>query len=238
MKFKSTFLLLTALISGYKIALGQFSYLWDAKFAHSSGLTIGYSNESRKIAVDSNGNIFVLADVVSDYDPNGLITGSTYHYTVILKYDLNGSLLNQVDINVNNHVNSGFTNYGAFGLEIDASQNIYIGYASYNTVSDYDVIVAKYTNNLSLLWTTTYPSTRLDQGVSMAINSSSGNVFTVVKSTNTLGITTYHVVKFSNTPVTASLIYSFETGTEVVHSMKYDGGGSRLCSWLQTYKRH
>jgi hypothetical protein len=217
-------LALVIFLSLYKVH-GQFVNLWDVKYAHSSGLINGYSNESKKIAVDANGNIFVLADVVSDTDPNGILTGLTYHYTVLLKYDSNGNLLNQVIINVNNHLNAGFTNYGAFGLEIDAAQNVYIGYASYSAVSDYDVVVSKYTNSLTLIWSSTHPSVRLDQGVAMAINNS-GQVYLIIKTTNLQGNITYHALRFSGAPAVSNILYSFETATEVIHSMKYDGGTS------------
>lgn len=225
MSKKSRLTFIIALLLPVHVAFSQFVNVWDVKYAHSSGFINGYSNESKKIAVDANGNIFVLADAVSDTDPNGVLTGLTHHYAILLKYDSNGNLINQINIDVNNHLNSGFTNYGAFGLEIDGSQNVYIGYASYSLVSDYDVIVAKYTNGLSLIWTSTYPSNRLDQGVCMAINGS-GHVFTIVKSTNTQGFTTYHALKFSGSPVSATLLYSFEAATEVIHSMKFDNGSA------------
>lgn len=207
------------------ISQGQFANLWDVRYSHSSGLLPGYSNESKKTVCDVSGNLYVLVDAVSDTDPNGFVTGGTYHYTVLLKLDPNGNILNQEVIQVNNHITNGFANYGAFGLDVDVSGNVYIGYAVHNSVSNFDVIVAKYDGNLNLLWSATYPSTRIDQGISMEVDNA-GIVYIIVKSTNAQGNSTYHCIKFSGNPVSSSLLHSFETTNEVIHTMKHDGNSS------------
>src|SRR4029077_12631160 len=115
------FTLIFILLAGGK-GYAQFSNLWNISYQHTA--KPNFSNESRKIAQDAAGNIFVLADVTSD----GAVVGTTYHYVTLLKYSSSGTLLLQKDMNINNHVVSGFDNLSAFGLGIDGSGNVYIGY--------------------------------------------------------------------------------------------------------------
>src|SRR5262245_21579894 len=101
---------------------GQFNLAWNDAYQHSGSQN--FSNESRKIGTDAAGNVFVLADLTSDIDPAGNVTGSTYHYTILLKDDASGSRLDEELINVFAHNISGYDNLGAFGLEVDASGNV------------------------------------------------------------------------------------------------------------------
>ncbi len=191
----------------------QLGHLWDVLYSHAS--TINYSSESRHIATDASGNIFVLADVTSDTDPNGIVTGSTHYYTVLLKYDDAGVLQNDVIINVNNHLISGFTSRGAFGLEIDNSDNVYVGYALYNASTHFDLKVSKYDNNLNLLWTATHASVRVDEGVSMTVNNV-GEVFMLIKASNPVNNNfNYHILKASGSG-NMTLLRTFELNTEVL----------------------
>src|ERR1043166_5461440 len=98
---------------------------------------------------DPSGNIFVLSDNTSDIDPNGLHSMTTYHYVVLNKYSTNGVLLISQVIDVQKHITSGFNNVSAFGLEVDASGNVYVGYALWFPTTAHDVVLSKFTNTLT-----------------------------------------------------------------------------------------
>lgn len=198
----------------------QFSSAWSNRYSHTTALN--FSHESRKIATDGSGNVFVLADITSDTDPNGVVTGSTYHYAVILKYDSNGALLAEEDILTNGHNVVGFDNLGGFGMELDASGNIYVGYLNYDAVTNYDVQIAKYDNSLNLVWLTNYNPTSADIGVDMKYSPALDMVYFVCKSTSGPDVT-YNVVKAVG--ATSSLtnnLWSFDINTEIIAGMVLD----------------
>jgi hypothetical protein len=223
------------LVTGH-IHAQQLAHLWDVLYSHAS--TLNYSSEGRHLVTDANGNIFVLADVTSDTDPNGNITGSTYHYTVLLKYDDAGMLQNDVLIDVNNHFVSGFNHRGAFGLETDNAGNVYIGYAVYNNSTYFDLRVAKYDNNLNLLWTAAHSSVRVDEGISMTV-SSTGEVFLLIKATNPVNNNfNYHLLKASGSG-NMTLLRSFELNTEVLTRLILAGTSHVYAvgyKWVGSYK--
>src|SRR5258708_26902434 len=144
----------------------QFNTVWKADYQHTT--SNDFSNESRKVVSDASGNVFVLADVTSNIDPLGNLTASTYHYTVISKYSTAGVFLLSKSINVANHFVAGFDNKGAFGLEIDANGDLFIGYTSYDGVTNFDANIAKYKGtNLVRLWNRRFNPTSVDKGIDL-----------------------------------------------------------------------
>src|ERR1043165_1126856 len=103
---RSAMIITSLLIASSSFA--QFPVTWSAQFQHTS--SNGYSNEGRRIAEDAAGNIFMLADATSDIDPSGVLGTITYHYTSIVKYSTTGMVLGKMNIDVKDHVVSGYNN--------------------------------------------------------------------------------------------------------------------------------
>lgn len=196
----------------------QFNPVWNAGYQHTSSL--GFSNESRKVTVDAAGNVFVLADATSDIDPFGIVTGSTYHYTVVQKYSSTGTLLFEQAIWVNNHVASGFDNKGAFGLELDAAGNVYTGYNYYDPFNDYDVRLTKFDNNLNEEWTIKYNPTTIDYGVAMSVTPS-GTVYAIAQSISGPN-SEYHILKSDIVNFDLGSLYSFSIDIDILSSLVLD----------------
>ena len=200
------------------ISKAQFNVVWDIPYQHSTSPS--FSNEGRKVAEDQSGNVFVLADVTSDIDPAGLMGAATYHYVTLSKYSGNGVLLASLNIEVYNHIVSGFDNLSAFGLEIDAAGNVYIGYSTYDIVTGFDVALGKYDNNLLRVWSNIYSTNSRDVGIDMKLDSS-GTLYALVRSSNIQ--TVYSIIKsvpFSSPPL---LIYTYAVNTVVLNSIAFDG---------------
>jgi len=195
----------------------QFSPVWTSTYQNTT--TPYFSNESRKVAVDPSGNIFVLADATSDLDPLGAPGGTTYHYTILLKYDTNGNLVEDVLINVRDHYTAGFDTKGAFGLEVDASGNVFIGYTPFDIVSKFDVVISKYSNTLNLLWNYRFNPGSFDDGIDMKL--AGGTVSAIVKSTTVADIT-YHLIRANAAGMTSTPLYSFVTNVDFPSSIEVD----------------
>lgn len=198
---------------------GQFNSVWDVSYQHT--VSDYFSNESRKVEVDASGNAFVLADVTSDIDPNGVVTTSTWHYTVLLKYSSSGTLLFEQNIQVYNHVTTGFNINGAFALELDAAGNVYAGYNVYDNGSNYDVYVLKLDNNLNVLWSQKYNPTSIDYGVDMKIDPS-GIVYAIAQSVSGTN-STYHIIKSDAANLTLNSIYAFDVNMDYLSHLVLDG---------------
>jgi hypothetical protein len=208
--------LLLYLFSGKTQA--QFTSVWTAAYQHTT--SSGYSNEGRKVAEDPSGNIFILSDNTSDIDLNGVQGTNTYHYVTVAKYSTTGSLLNSLVIDVYNHATSGFDNPGAFGLEVDAAGDVYLGYTTWDAVSGYDIVLEKYDNNLSNMWINFYVTQFDDLGIDFKLHSS-GTIYALVKSS---GIqTTYSVIESVPLSVPPNLIYSFPGAFVGLNSIALDG---------------
>jgi hypothetical protein len=200
-------------------SIAQFNLEWHTDYQHTTANN--FSNESRKVVADPSGNSYVLADVTSNKDPGGIVTTSTWHYTVLNKYSSTGALLFSQSVKVFNHVINGFDNLGAFGMEIDASNNIYIGYSPYDPVKNFDVAIAKYNSNLVLQWVRTYNPASVDNGVDMGIVG--GNVYAIVRSSSG-GNITYRIIKASGNTINDTALYSFTANTDVLNAIKVQTG--------------
>ena len=197
---------------------GQFAPVWNTPYQHTN--TSGFSNEGRKIAEDPSGNIFVLSDVTSDFDPNGVQGTTTYHYVTIIKYSSTGSPIDKMIIDVQGHVTSGYDNFSAFGLEIDASGSVYVGYSTFNVGTGFDIVLAKYTNDLTNIWTNTLAMNGTETGVEMKLHPG-GMVYAIMKSTDLND--TYSLIKSvpsNNPPV---IVYQYPAGLVRLNSLDLDG---------------
>lgn len=196
----------------------QFNPVWDAAYQHT--VSPGFSNESRKVTIDLSGNVYVLIDITSDIDPNGTLTASTWHYTSIFKYSSSGILLNSSQINVFNHYASGFNNYGGFGLETDASGNVYVGYSTYDAGNNFDINLRKYDNNLIQVWSYRFKPATADLGVDMKVTSN-GGIYALVKSTSGIDVT-YHLLFANSALITTTPFFSFDMNVDFLNKLTLD----------------
>jgi hypothetical protein len=200
----------------------QFNLAWNAQYQHST--TLNYSNEARKIVEDPAGNIFVMSDITSDIDPFGVQGTTTYHYISVLKYSTLGAIVGRLEINVHDHLVFGFNNVSAFGLEVDATGNIYIGYTNWNSTNGFDVILAKYANDLTRVWSNSHPVSGNDYGVDMKLHAS-GTIYAVIKSVNGAN-TSYSLIKSVPSTSPSIDVYSFVANGPVINSLAINAAGS------------
>jgi hypothetical protein len=200
-------------------ALAQFPVTWTVQFQHTA--TLGFSNEGRRIAEDASGNIFELSDVVSDIDPNGVQGSINYHYVNITKYSSTGSILAKQNIDIKNHVTVGYNNFSAFGLEVDAAGNVYVGFALYNNTASFDVVLAKFNNTLGNipLFMNSYSTSGSDVGIDMKV-SASGTIYAIVKSVNIT--TAYTLIKSNPSGTAPTVVHSFPGNSVVLNSLAID----------------
>jgi len=197
----------------------QFNLSWNADYSHTN--LINYSNESRKVVKDAAHNIFVLSDVTSDIDPNGLPGAVTYHYTVLAKYDVAGTLVNSRVINVTNHSISGFNYKSAFGLELSNNGYVYIGFNVYNSTTNYNTCISKYnTTTLSRQWIWTFNPGSIDQGIDLKIGTG-GIAYAIVQSTTGSNVQ-YHIVKTDSLGTSTAPFFSFDQNLDFLNSMVVD----------------
>jgi hypothetical protein len=193
----------------------QMSLNWSQNYQQTA--TPGFSNESRKIAVDPSGNIYILADVTSDYDPAGVQVTTTQNYTVLLKYDINGNFIVSRQIAVGSHLVTGFNNKSAFGLEVDQAGNIYVGCNVFNPNTNYNIAITKYNPSLIRLWGYTYNPAGNEFGLDLKV-APTGKAFALIKSLT--GGTTYKIIAADTTSPTGTAdFHVFANTTEVVNSM-------------------
>ncbi len=202
-------------------ATAQFSPLWSADFQGTS-LT-GFSTEAKNMVKDDAGNIYVVTDLTSNMDPTGLATASTFHYTTLLKYSPTGLLVNTRNILVNDHQVTGQNLVGAFGLEIDANNYLYVGYVNYNTITNYNVNIAKYDTSLIRYWNYNFNPTGVEQGVELKI-SANGHIYGLVRSTTGSNVQ-YQIIKADSGVVSATPFYAFDTNIDFVNSMYVESNG-------------
>lgn len=206
-------LLAVLVLSGYSL-FAQFPTNWSADLQATPSLN--YSNEGRKIITDAASNVFVLGDYSSDKDSSGHGSSTTLYSVRIHKYNYNGGLLTWAYIPVGGLINNGYDNRSGFGMVLDGSGNVYVGYSILNSSGNFDVVIAKYSNNLIKQWQLTYATPSNDIGVSLVL---SGSVpFAVVKSYTGANVT-YSIVKAQLGSTSATLVYSFVTNVDVISAM-------------------
>jgi len=120
------------------------------RFAQADTLPNGYT---RDIAVDSSGNVYVLAG------------DNYYYYTRVIKYDANGGR-RWVRI-----INSHYSTPAA--LEVDSAGNVYV--LATTLYYTYDYLILKYDTNGVLLWSQQYDGGGTETAVDLALDSA-GNV--------------------------------------------------------------
>ena len=214
------------LLSGQK-SFAQFNELWKKQYQHT--IANNYSSESRKVVQDAAGNVYVLSDHTSNLDSLGNIAGGTHHYTSINKYSSTGNRLHRISIEVFNHVVSGNDNLGAFGIELDASANLYVGYTPYASASGFNVAIAKYDSALNKIWVSQYSTTNSDVGVDMKL-AAAGMVYFIQKTT--AGATTTYSVHRTNSGSAPVTVYTFASN-EVLNSLAL---GSNADIYVTGYK--
>ena len=212
------FSLLVCFLSICIAVSAQFTENWGLQIQATT--TANYSHEGRKIISDANSNVFVLGDYSSDKDSSGHGVGTTQFSVRIHKYNFQGTLLTWAYIPVNGLITNGFNRSSGFGLELDASGNVYVGYSVLNASGNFDVVIASYSNNLIRNWTKTYATGGDDAGVSLKIN---GNLAIAVVKTTNGGNITYSVVKADNVGTVATLLYSFQANNDIVNSLAVNG---------------
>jgi hypothetical protein len=199
-------------------AKAQFTVDWAHDYSHT--MTNGFSNEGRKVVPDSiNGFIYTLCDVTSDKDPGGVVTGSTYHYVVLSKFDYLGTLLESAAINVVQHFNTGYEYRSGFGLQLDGSGNIYIGYNSYDATNSYDVNLAKYDINLDQVWNYKFNAVSEDLGIAMEF--AQGTAYAILKSTAG-GNIRHRIIKANAAGTSAIALYTYSAQPDYLADLVVD----------------
>ncbi len=197
-------------------ASAQFAENWSKQYQTTT--SSNFSNEGRKVVSDANSNVFVLGDYSSDNDSAGHHVSTTQYSVRIHKYNFQGNLLTWAYIPVNGLINNGYDNKSGFGLELDASGNVYVGYSILNAAGNFDVVIANYSNNLVKNWAKSYSTGNNDAGVDLKLIGNTA--IALVQSVNPgNGNTTFSVVKATTIGTTASLIYSFSTNLDVVNAL-------------------
>lgn len=196
----------------------QFTENWNVRYQATG--TQNFSNEGRKIAVDAMGNTFVLGDFSSDRDTTGALLPSGTQYTVRLqKYDYMGTLVYWRSYIVNGLLaQPGGENVASFGLELDASNNVYIGFNTVNALGNRDVVFKKFNNSLSSeVWSRTYATPANEYGAMMKV-ATNGQITGLIKTVAGAN-TTYSLVRATNFSMTVLNFYSFTANTEVINSI-------------------
>jgi hypothetical protein len=196
----------------------QFSSVWTAAYQHTT--SPGYSNEGRKVAEDPSGNNFILSDNTSDIDPNGVQGATTYHYVTVAKYNSTGALVNSLVLEVYDHATSGFNIPGAFGLEVDAAGDVYVGYTTWDAITGFDIVLEKFDNDLYGIWSNFYVTNGNEEGIDFKIDQT-GTICAIVKSTDAQA--NYSVIKSVPFNLPAVLVYAFPPTIIVLNTLDIDG---------------
>lgn len=191
-------------------ASAQFNTVWEAPYQHTA--TDNYSNEGRKIALDPSGNIFVLADVTSNINPNGATVTNTQYYVVLLKYNTQGQLIGSRAISTRGHFVSGFDQVNSFGLVIDASGNAFVGHSRYDATNLHEVYITKINGStMNVMWNHNFTSPSNDRGIQLRVMS--GVAYALFSSTDAGSPNSiYKVFKASAAGTTSSPLYTFAAG--------------------------
>lgn len=206
-----------------KLTYGQtlpFTANWNDKYQNTS--SNNFSNEARKVVANpTNGFVYVLADVTSDLDSSGIQSTQTFNYTVLIQYDTLGNILNTVSIDVGAHTVAGFDRSSGFGLELDASGNVYVGYNSFTTPTSYDVNISKYTSNLNELWNYQFNPTSSDVGIDMKV-STTGIAYSIVKSIGAGGAVRHRIIRAFGPGSATTTYFNFTITNDYYTSLAID----------------
>lgn len=214
---------LIAIMLMAKSTYGQtlpFTANWNDKYQNTT--SNNFSNEARKVVANpSNGFVYILADVTSDLDSAGIQSTQTFNYTVLIQYDTLGNILNTVSIDVGAHTVAGFDRSSGFGLELDASGNVYVGYNSFTTPTSYDVNISKYTSNLNELWNYQFNPTSSDVGIDMKV-STTGIAYSIVKSIGAGGAVRHRIIRAFGPGSATTTYFNFTITNDYYTSLAID----------------
>lgn len=167
--------------------------LWTS--LHNSSATNLY-DEANDMAIDANGNIFVVGD--SDNDPT-LITNHDY---MIVKLSANGAFLWEKKMN-----GSGNAEDRCLGIDIDSNNDIYVTGRSSNGADD-DYLTMKYTNAGTLVWSDVVDNGGTDRAVDIEVGSNN-NIYVTGRSDNGTDDDYYSLVYSTAGAVLAQSIYDY-----------------------------
>lgn len=232
---KKSLQLLTLVASCFSLTtyaqIQNFNVKWQDKYQHTT--VAGFSNEARNLVTDpSSGEVFMLSDVTSNLNQSGVPTANIYHYVVLNKYDSTGALVNSVSIDVNEHESNGFDLKSSFGLLLDGSGNVYLGYMNLDATTDFDVNISKYTSALSHVWTYKYNGSTKDEGISLQV-SNTGMAYALVKSVSSSNIPRYRIIRANAQGTSAAPFYSFTPGDDILNSLALDNSGNAYVTGYQ-----
>jgi uncharacterized delta-60 repeat protein len=170
-------------------------------------------NIARDIAVDANGNVFVI----------GSSTGSNYYPDYFtIKYDVKG---NELWVK---RYNSPVNHYDeANSLAVDAQGNIYVTGTSLVSASNVDIVTIKYDTNGNVLWVKRYNGGVGDAARSMVLDQL-GNVYITGYSFNSESSNDYVTVKFDKdgNELWAMKYNGSDNGTDITYSLAIDAQGN------------
>lgn len=214
---------LSALITIPSFGQLSFNMLWRDAYQHTPNNN--FSSEVRELVTNqSTGDVYMLADFTSNIDLGGTPTATTYNYTSIVKYDINGSFVDIVLLDVVQHNAIGFERKSGFGLEIDQAGNLYAGYTSFNANTNYDLKISKFDASLNVLWTQTYNALSKDDGVDMVVSPASV-VYAIIKSGTATTNYRYRIIKAASNLTSTSAFHTFPLGDHP-SSMVMDATGN------------
>ncbi len=167
--------------------------LWTS--LHNSSATNLY-DEANDMAIDANGNIFVVGD--SDNDPT-LITNHDY---MIVKLSANGAFLWEKKKN-----GSGNAEDRCLGVDIDSNNDIYVTGRSSNGADD-DYLTMKYNNAGTLVWSDVVDNGGTDRAVDIEVGSNN-NIYVTGRSDNGTDDDYYSLVYSTAGAVLAQSIYDY-----------------------------
>ncbi len=162
---------------------------------HNSSATNLY-DEANDMAIDGNGNIFVVGD--SDNDP----TMVTNHDYMIVKLSAAGAFLWEKKKN-----GSGNAEDRCLGVDIDSNNDIYVTGRSSNGADD-DYLTMKYNNAGTLVWSDVVDNGGTDRAVDIEVGSNN-NIYITGRSDNGTDDDYYSIVYSTAGAVLAQSIYDF-----------------------------
>lgn len=224
---KKNLLLIILYTFSLTAADAQFNTVWESPYQHSTANN--YSNEGRKIALDPWGNIFVLADVTSNINPNGSTVTNTQYYVVLLKYNTQGQLVGERAISTRGHFASGFDLVNSFGLVVDASGNAYLGHSRFDATNKHEVYITKVNGStMNVMWNHYFTAISNDRGIQLRVMS--GTAYALFSATDAgSSVSVYKIFKASAAGSSSLPLYSFASG-DVINDFVLDASQNIFCT--------